>query len=198
MSKDMMLTDNYTHNVFERQKCPIDSFFNATYREIKGIKDYSVFGEQWQSATEVDQLRSGILNELQIEQKRAFFNSKDSTKRGEKLHAELFNGQKYNSRIFSEELKYSIFNYSLTNEFDYVLVINSFELKTRKPFESWAHVCLHVDVYYANGEKMFGGKSYYPFRITKKMFVNPVLYFSKRGIQLYVEHLIQLMIAESK
>jgi hypothetical protein len=197
MPKELMLTDYYTKRIFDRQNTPLDSFFNAAYNETVNVKNYCMHGEVWRSISEIEDLKSIILTQRDVERTKSFYFPKDSTKKIVNLHNELSNGKRFNARILDSLSKQKLYVYAQENQYDYVVFLNSFDIKTRKPFESKAHVSIHAEVYRANGVKVFGGKSFYPIRITKRMFVQPMIYFSKRAIQLYVDHLIQLMIKEA-
>lgn len=197
MPKEMMLTDYYTNRIFERQNTPLDSFFNSAYNETVAVKNYCLHGEVWRSIFEIEELKDIIYTQRDIKKNKAYYHSKDSSRKHDDLHSELYNGKRYNSRVLDTLVTNKLFKYAKDNQYNYVVFLNSFDIKSRKPFESKAHVCIHAEIYRNSGSLMFGGKSFYPIRITKKMFIQPMLYFSKRAIQLYVDHLIQLMIKEA-
>jgi len=100
------------------------------------------------------------------------------------------NKKEYNGRVLTELNKTELKSLQNLMQFEYVFVINNFQTVTKRPFDNRTFFHLHIEVYDKYMKKIYGGKSIWKTKISKKMYSSAFEHYIHTAIDQFYSQLL--------
>lgn len=186
MKNDMILFNNHAIRMINYNKVNIDSakkdvrelsidrlkyqFPGFSFTNIESLPDYSDLHDSIDIYNQWNSFQIKKINDSKGVQRVLLENDHDSR-------------LKYFGRIISKENLEVFKKLEREHHFKYIFFINKFETISRKG----TMLCLHLEIYDENFNKIFGGKSYYSNKIKLTMYYDVFKYYFQNALDEFYE-----------